>query len=107
MSGQKYKRTHFDEEESMSTSGTPPGVVYDPAIAFKVGATFWQKRSNLERLLFIVVTALLLTVIILSALLMSKNPSTQHTFPQGKINQTRSSMSSTRSASQVGLLTNT
>ena len=36
MSGQKYKRTNFDDDENTSTAGTPPGVTYDPAIAFKV-----------------------------------------------------------------------
>ncbi len=38
MSGQKYKRTNFDDDENTSTAGTPPGVTYDPAIAFKVRA---------------------------------------------------------------------
>ena len=36
MSGQKYKRTNFDDDDNTSTGGTPPGVTYDPAIAFKV-----------------------------------------------------------------------
>ena len=74
MSGQKYKRTNFDDDDNMSTGGTPPGVTYDPAIAFKAGASFWQKRSILERLLLFLTIALSVVVVILGALLGSRGP---------------------------------
>lgn len=73
MSGQKYKRTNFDDDDNTSTGGTPPGVTYDPAIAFKAGASFWQKRSLLEKLLLFLTIALLLTVIILGAIIGSRS----------------------------------
>ena len=74
MSGQKYKRTNFDDDDNTSTGGTPPGVTYDPAVAFKVGASFWQKRSNLEKLLFFFLIVLALIIVILSSVLASKRP---------------------------------
>ena len=65
MSGQKYKRTNFDDDDNISTGGTPPGVTYDPAIAFKAGATFCQKRTGLERVLIVLLVILVLVVVIL------------------------------------------
>ena len=73
MSGQKYKRTNFDDDDNTSTGGTPPGVTYDPAIAFKSGATFWQKRSNLERGLLVLLLVLTVLVLILAILLATKH----------------------------------
>ena len=59
MSGQKYKRTNFDDDENTSTAGTPPGVTYDPAIAFKVTWMFVHtvrfKRMRKQRFLLILV----------------------------------------------------
>ena len=78
MSGQKYKRTNFDDDDNTSTGGTPPGVIYDPAIAFKVGASFWQKRSCLERILFPVIVILSLAVVILASLLAAKHSQLKH-----------------------------
>lgn len=48
-----------------------PGITYDPAIAFKVGAGFWQKRTNMERLLLIASLLLAVLVVILAALVAS------------------------------------
>ena len=69
MSGQKYKRTNFDDDDNTSMGGTPPGVTYDPAIAFKVGASFWQKRSWLEKLQFVLVVILVIVIVVLACLL--------------------------------------
>ena len=65
MSGQKYKRTNFEDDDNISTGGTPPGVTYDPAIAFKAGATFCQKRTVLERVLFVLLIVLVVVVVVL------------------------------------------
>ncbi len=72
MSGQKYKRTNFDDDDTTSTGGTPPGVTYDAAVAFKVGANVWEKRSTLERILTLAVIFLTIIIIILAAVLASK-----------------------------------
>ena len=69
MSGQKYKRTNFEDDDNTSGGGSPPGVIYDPAVAFKAGATFWQKRSLLERFLLVVLLVFTMVIIILGALL--------------------------------------
>ena len=72
MSGQKYRRTNFDDDENTSTGGTPPGVTYDPAIAFKAGATFWQKRTALEKALLVLLLLCLLTMIVLGVMLAAR-----------------------------------
>ena len=72
MSGQKYRRTNFEDEDSTSMAETPPGVTYDPAIAFKAGATFWQKRTTLERFFGILLLVLILVVVILAGMLATK-----------------------------------
>lgn len=70
MSAQKYKRTNFEEDDNSSLADvTPTGVTYDPAIAFKAGATFCQRRSALERVLLFIVIVLSLLVVILAAIL--------------------------------------
>lgn len=73
MSGQKYKRTNFEEDDNSLADGTPPGVNYDPAVAFKVGATFCHRRSSFERLLLVLVAVLGIVVVILAVLLGSHN----------------------------------
>lgn len=73
MSGQKYKRTNFEEDDNSLADGTPPGGSYDPAIAFKVGATFCHRRSPLERLLLALVAILALVALVLAVLLGSHN----------------------------------
>ena len=47
MSGQKYRRTNFDDDENTSTAGTPPGVTYDPSIAFKVKFCFYAEAKKI------------------------------------------------------------
>jgi endothelin-converting enzyme len=74
MSGQKYKRTNFEEDDNMSTGGTPPGVTYDPSIAFKAGASFWQKRTILEKLLICLSATLAIVVIILGVIVGTQRP---------------------------------
>lgn len=69
MSGQKYKRTNFEEDDNSLADRTPPGVNYDPAVAFRVGATFCHRRSSLERLLLVLVAVLGIAVLVLAVLL--------------------------------------
>ena len=74
MSGQKYKRTNFEEDDNISNGGTPPGVTYDPSIAFKAGASFWQKRTILEKLLLTLSGVLAAVVIILGIIIGTQKP---------------------------------
>ncbi|KAK2148889.1 hypothetical protein LSH36_477g02015 [Paralvinella palmiformis] len=74
MSGQKYKRTNFEEDDNVSNGGTPPGVTYDPSIAFKAGASFWQKRTILEKLLLSLSAVLAVVVIILGIVVGTQKP---------------------------------
>ena len=71
MSGQKYKRTNFEDDEN-SLAGTPSGGVYDPAVAFKAGVSFWQKRSLMEKLLFICSLILIVVVVALIIVIASQ-----------------------------------
>ena len=87
MSGQKYKRTNFDDDDNTSTGGTPPGVTYDPAIAFKAGANFWQKRSILEKLLLFLTLVLVVVVVILGALLGASGGGHEHRVDGGHTQQ--------------------
>ena len=74
MSGQKYKRTNFDDDDNTSLGGgTPPGITYDPALAFKSGAGFWQKRSTMERILLLLLLVAVTVLIVLIAVLASKH----------------------------------
>ncbi len=95
MSGQKYKRTNFEDDDNMSTGGTPPGVTYDPAIAFKAGATFWQKRSLLEKFLLFLVITLIIITIVLGALVGSRSAGNQTPKPAGGYSQGTSRTPST------------
>ena len=74
MSGQKYKRTNFEEDDNVSNGGTPPGVTYDPSIAFKAGASFWQRRTILEKLLLSISGVLAVVVIILGIVIGTQKP---------------------------------
>ena len=69
MSDQKYKRTNFDEDEITSNGGTPPGVTYDASVSFKLGATWWQLRTLLEKILLVLVLIFIVVVVILAAVL--------------------------------------
>lgn len=72
MSGQRYKRTNFEDDEASSPAGTPPGITYDPSVAFKVGASFWQKRTNLEKLLVVALTIWSITMLVLFIMVASR-----------------------------------
>ena len=74
MSGQRYKRTNFDEDELTSNGGgTPPPGDYNPNVVFKGGWLSWQRRSSQEKVLLVVLAMMTLTLIILAALLAVKD----------------------------------
>ncbi|KAL5014273.1 hypothetical protein ScPMuIL_008543, partial [Solemya velum] len=72
MSGQRYKRTNFEEDDNISNGGTPPPVDFHPGVVFKGGLTIWQKKTPMERGLLILLAILALSVIVLASLLAVK-----------------------------------
>ncbi|WAR15655.1 NEP3-like protein [Mya arenaria] len=78
MSGQKYTRTNFEEDE-MSGAGTPPPAEFNSTVVYKQGATMFRgRRTLLEFILLCVVVVATLVVIILAALLASRNNEITH-----------------------------
>ncbi|XP_064642962.1 endothelin-converting enzyme homolog isoform X4 [Lineus longissimus] len=76
MTGNKYKRTNFDDDES--GAGTPPGRSYEPGIVFKASASVWHSRSVLEKAMFLLTMLFLLVVIVLAILLSAKRIEVRH-----------------------------
>ncbi|KAL4221416.1 Endothelin-converting enzyme 2 [Mactra antiquata] len=70
MSGQKYKRTNFEEDETSGT-GTPPPGEFNTTVVYK-GANR-AKRTWLEAILLAVAGVALVTIIVLAALLASRD----------------------------------
>ncbi|XP_021346508.1 endothelin-converting enzyme homolog [Mizuhopecten yessoensis] len=71
MSTQGYKRTNF-EEDDISNSSNPPALDFNAGVVFKGGLSLWQKKSILERVLFVLTIVLSISVIILAIVLASK-----------------------------------
>lgn len=72
MSSQGYKRTNFDEDD-ISNGGSPPAIDFSASVVFKGGLTLWQRKSMLERVLFLLNVALCITVVILAVIIASKH----------------------------------
>ncbi|XP_074654372.1 endothelin-converting enzyme homolog isoform X2 [Tubulanus polymorphus] len=68
MTGNKYKRTNFEDDDA-SGAGTPPARSYEPGIVFKASASLWHSRSLLEKMMIFLFLIFLLVVVILSILL--------------------------------------
>lgn len=73
MSGQRYKRTHFDEDELTSNGGTPPPMDYNASVVFKGGWMSWHRRSTQEKVLLVVLVLMAITLIVLASLLAVKD----------------------------------
>ncbi|XP_076451587.1 endothelin-converting enzyme homolog isoform X3 [Babylonia areolata] len=75
MSGQRYKRTNFDEDELTSNGGgTPPPTEYSgTSVVFKGGWLSWHRRSTQERVLIVVLVLMTLTLVVLASLLAVKD----------------------------------
>ena len=71
MSGQRYKRTNF-EDDDMSNGGTPPPIDFNPSIMFKGGLTSWQRRTLLERVLIVILIIVGICLIVLATLVAVK-----------------------------------
>lgn len=70
MTGQRYKRTNFEDDDTFSNGpSTPPGIDFFPSVALKGGLSAWQKKTRLERVLIVFLVALIITVIVLAAML--------------------------------------
>ncbi|XP_071145795.1 endothelin-converting enzyme homolog isoform X1 [Mytilus edulis] len=72
MSSQGYKRTNF-EEDDISNGGSPPAIDFNASVVFKGGLTLWQRKTVLERFLFVFNVLLCITVIILAILVATKH----------------------------------
>ncbi|XP_041378589.1 endothelin-converting enzyme homolog isoform X2 [Gigantopelta aegis] len=77
MSGQRYKRTNF-EDDDMSNGGTPPPIDFNPSIMFKGGLTSWQRRTLLERALIVVLIIVGICLIVLATLVAVKEKKTDY-----------------------------
>ncbi|GAB1602197.1 endothelin-converting enzyme homolog isoform X2 [Argonauta hians] len=81
MSGQRYKRTNFEDDDNASNGGTPT-IDFNPSVVlFKGGLTTWQRKTVLERVLITLSILLSAVVIVLAVML---------TVKQSKINQIES-----------------
>ncbi|XP_048247590.1 endothelin-converting enzyme homolog isoform X1 [Haliotis rufescens] len=69
MSGQRYKRTNFDDDDTISNGGTPPAVDFHPGIVFKGGLTLWQRKTTLEKVLIVLLILLAISLIVIAAIL--------------------------------------
>lgn len=74
MSGQKYIRTSFEEDECSAGTMSPVRDAY-PSVMFRGSLTAWQKTTILERVLCMLLFACLIAVIILACLLAVKQSS--------------------------------
>ncbi|KAK6177608.1 hypothetical protein SNE40_015673 [Patella caerulea] len=73
MSGQRYKRTNFDDEDTLSNGGsTPPPMDFAPGIVFKGGMTVWERKTALERILLVLLVILSIALIVIASLLAVK-----------------------------------
>ncbi|ESO99465.1 hypothetical protein LOTGIDRAFT_213427 [Lottia gigantea] len=85
MSGQRYKRTNFDDEETLSNGGsTPTQMEFAPGIMFKGGVNVWQRKSALERILLVLLVILLVILIIIASLLAVKEKEVKYLTTQNK-----------------------
>ena len=73
MSGQGYKRTNFDEDELTPNGGTPPPTDYSTSVVFKGGWLSWQRRTNQERVLLVLLVLMTVTLVVLASLLAYKD----------------------------------
>ena len=83
MSGQRYKRTNFDEDELTPNGGTPPPTDYSANVVFKGGWLSWQRRTNQERVLLVVLVLMTFTLIVLASLLAVKDSTIKDLRKQG------------------------
>lgn len=84
MSSQGYKRTNFEEDE-ISNGGSPPALDFNPGVVFKGGLTVWQRKTVLERVLFILNVILAIAVIVLAIVVASKHTQIKKLKAKGKI----------------------
>ena len=69
MSGQKYTRTNFEEDEA-SVAGTPTAGEFPASVMYKRGASVFRgKRTLLECILVVILGIASLAIIVLAALL--------------------------------------
>lgn len=78
MSGQRYKRTNFEEDEVRSNGGTPPPMEYSANVVFKGGWLSWQRRSIQERVLLVLMGLMTIVLIVLASLLAYKDSTIKH-----------------------------
>ena len=75
MSGQRYKRTNFEEDETVSPGGTTPtGGPFSPVVVVKPSSGFWHRRSLLECILFALLA--ILGVVIITMAISENRPGT-------------------------------
>ncbi|XP_060561809.1 endothelin-converting enzyme homolog isoform X3 [Ruditapes philippinarum] len=72
MSGQKYTRTNFEEDE-VSGAGTPPPGEFNTSVVYKRGGGLKGRRSWLEVILLGTLGVASVTIIVLAALLVSRD----------------------------------
>lgn len=87
MSGQRYKRTQFDEDELTSSGGTPPPMDYNTSVVFKGSWLSWQRRSTQEKVLLVVLALMAITLVVLASLLAVKDSTIKHLQQQDKATQ--------------------
>lgn len=74
MSNKGYKHTHLEEDEA-SESSAPGALDFETGVVVRSSVFSWQRKTLLERILIVLCSLLLLTVLIMAIVLATKNSS--------------------------------
>ena len=102
MSGQKYTRTNFEEDEA-SVAGTPTAE-FPASVMYKRGAGLFRgKRTLLECILVVILGIASLAIIVLAALLAVRDKQIEKL--GNKVSDVSSVQTTTKSPQQLGTTT--
>lgn len=83
MSNKGYKHTHLEEDEA-SESSAPGALDFDTGVVVRSSVFSWQRKTLLERILIVLCSLLMLTVLIMAIVLATKDsrPNTDNKISQ-------------------------
>nr|XP_022340096.1 endothelin-converting enzyme homolog isoform X2 [Crassostrea virginica] len=83
MSNKGYKHTHLEEDEA-SESSAPGALDFETGVVVRSSVFSWQRKTLLERILIVLCSLLILTVLIMAIVLATKDssPHTDHKVSQ-------------------------
>uniref|UniRef100_A0A8W8MSH3 Endothelin-converting enzyme 1 n=2 Tax=Magallana gigas TaxID=29159 RepID=A0A8W8MSH3_MAGGI len=88
MSNKGYKHTHLEEDEA-SESSAPGALDFDTGVVVRSSVFSWQRKTLLERILIVLCSLLMLTVLIMAIVLATKDsrPNTDNKISQQQKSQ--------------------